>query len=293
MFHLKTIGAATTIGLMAACGGGGDSPQTVFTYQDFNSDVPGTSTVAAVGLSQSDPSGLPDGTAVDIGTLDREPRTLSINGVIVDGVYQQADGSWTANGTTVSPSTMDIFSNTSTYDFFVPVIVTASGGFASNYIVGVVSRTEDFPTTAGEVTYNGVARVEGIVGGDGSTAGTSFGSDGTLVLTADFSNNLVDAVISGLSGANVDFDTVRINDLAISTGANATFASTGASAIVFEDGGDTVTPLGADPTQSASGAFFGGNPSGPDGPVEAGGVFVVNGDNGNTIFGIFAADGRQ
>jgi hypothetical protein len=292
MFHLKKIGAVTAIGLLMACGGGGGGPQTVFTYQDIDSTVPGSSTMVAAGLTRSDPSGLPDGTTVATGTLDREPRTLSINGVVVNGVYQQADGSWTAGGTTVSPSTLGIFANTSTYDFFIPVIVD-NGEFASNYIVGVVSRTEDFPTSGGAVNYTGVARVEGILGGDGSTPGTGFGSDGTLVLTADFSNSLVDAVISGLSGANIDFDTVRINDLAISTGANATFASTGASAIVFEDGGGVVTPLGADPTESASGAFFGGNPSGPDGPVEAGGVFAVNGDNGNTIFGIFAADERQ
>lgn len=50
--------------------------------------------------------------------------------------------------------------------------------------------------------------------------------------------------------------------------------------------------LGATTTESVSGAFFGGAVNEIVAPSEAGGVFTVNGENGNIIYGIFAADGR-
>lgn len=292
MFHFRTYGAVTVIGLLAGCGGGGgDGPATVFNYQNFDSRVPGNSTIAAAGVTRSDASGLPEGTTVEIGTLDRQPQTLSIAGVIVDGIFQQTDGSWSAGGTTVSPSQLDVFANTNTYDFFLPVTVTDSAGLADNYIIGVVSRTQDLPTTSGSVDYTGQARVDGVLAGDGATAGQSFGSDGTLTLTADFAGGLVDVVISELNNAEAPFDTVRINNLAISSGTNATFERTGTGFTSFTDDGSAYDPdFGGSTTESASGAFFGGNSGGP---VEAGGVFSVNGANGSTIFGIFAADERQ
>ena len=288
MFHFKTYSAVIVIGLLAACGGGGGGgPETVFTYQTLESEVPGTSTIAAAGLTQSDPSGLPDGTEVQVGTLDRAPRTLSIAGVIVDGIFQQSDGSWSAGGTTVSPSELSVFANTGTYDFFLPVTVD-DGDFAGTYIVGVVSRTQDLPTTTGTVDYTGQARVEGILGSDGVSPGNAFGSDGDLTLTADFANGLVDVVIDELYENGMPFDTVRVDDLVISSGANATFERTGTGFTSFANGLTPVDPdLGPSTTESASGAFFGGD---PNGPVEAGGVFSVNGANGNTIYGIFAAD---
>ncbi|MEJ8562151.1 hypothetical protein QTO30_13570 [Yoonia sp. GPGPB17] len=287
MFHFKTYSAMMVIGLLAACGGGGGGgPQTVFTYQTFENRVPGTSTIAAAGLTRSAPSGLPDGTEVQVGTLDREPRTLSIAGVIVEGELQ-SNGTWLgSNGTIVSPSELAVFANTN-YDFLLPVTVD-DGDFEGNYIVGVVSRTQDLPTDSGTVNYTGQARVDVILGGDGATPGDAFGSDGELTLTADFANGLVDVVIDELNENGMPFDTVRIDDLVISSGANATFERTGTGFTSFASGLTPVEPaLGPSTTESASGAFFGGD---PNGPVEAGGVFSVNGANGNTIFGIFAAD---
>lgn len=301
MFHFKTYTAVTLIGLLAACGGGGagtsgggGSPSTIFTYQALVSTVPGTSTIVAAGLTQSDPSGLADGTDLVSGTLDRASRALTINGIVVSGVFETTSGSWTDGTATVSPSKLAIFANTNTYDFFVPVTV-AQGDFESQYILGVVSRTQDLPTEPGsqqtEITYSGVARVESILGRDGTAAGTAIGSDGRLSLTADFANGLVDVVIDQLVNADMPFDTVRIDDLVVDTGSDATFARNGTGFITFANGEEAFSPsLGTSTSESASGAFFGGAVNEIVAPVEAGGVFTVNGENGNTIFGIFAAD---
>ena len=291
MFNFKTYTAVTLIGLLAACGGGsggGGAPRTVFNYQTLESVAPGSSTIVAVGLTQSDPSGLPDGTDLVSGTLDRVSRKLSIDGVVVDGVFQTASGSWTDGTTTVSPSNLPIFANTETYDFFVPVTVE-QGGLESQYIFGVVSRTQDLPTSPDTTafTYNGVARVEGILGSDGTAPGTKIGSDGRLSLTADFARGLVDVVIDRLNATGMPFDTVRIDNLVLSIGNNATFERNDTGFITFEGG----TPsLGAPTTESASGAFFGGAVNEIVAPSEAGGVFTVNGQNGNVIYGIFAGD---
>jgi len=293
MFNFKTHTAAILIGLLSACGGSDTSPETVFTYQELASIVPGTSTIVAAGLTQSSQSGLPDITNLVSGTFNRVSRELSIDGIVVDGTLK-ASGDWTDGTTTVSPSSLDIFENTTTYDFFVPVTVTKDS-FASQYIFGVASRTQDLPTDTSiqqtAFTFTGVANVQGILGSDGTAAGTAIDSDGLLSLDADFASGLVDIEIYGLSDEDMPFDRVKIVDLDISSGINATFGRNDDSFITFE-GGDGTPFLGATTTESASGAFFGGAVNEIVAPSEAGGVFTVNGENGNIIYGIFAADGR-
>jgi len=293
MFNFKTHTAAILIGLLSACGGSDTSPETVFTYQELASIVPGTSTIVAAGLTQSSQSGLPDITNLVSGTFNRVSRELSIDGIVVDGTLK-ASGDWTDGTTTVSPSSLDIFENTTTYDFFVPVTVTKDS-FASQYIFGVASRTQDLPTDSSiqqtAFTFTGVANVQGILGSDGTAAGTAIDSDGLLSLDADFASGLVDIEIYGLSDEDMPFDRVKIVDLDISSGINATFGRNDDSFITFE-GGDGTPFLGATTTESASGAFFGGAVNEIVAPSEAGGVFTVNGENGNIIYGIFAADGR-
>lgn len=285
-FQLKTYGAFAAVALLAACGGGGDGPKTVFTYQTFGSEVPGTSTIAAAGLTRPSVDEYPDGTAVEVGTLERGTiSVLNIAGIIASGA-EGPDNVWTDGTTTVAKSDILV----GNFDFLVPVTVTGGGG-AGTYIVGVVSRVEDLPTTTpGTFIYSGTARVEGILD-SGSATPNSFGSDGELTLSAKFEDSLVSLVIAQLNDAGMPFDTVTINDLAISTGANATFASNDGSTFAFANGSTPYTPdFGASFNESASGAFYGGDAIAPS---EAGGAFAVVGANGNTIYGIFAADERQ
>lgn len=291
-FPLKTFGALSACALLAACGGGGGGgPQTVFQYQTFDSTVPGDRKIAAAGLTRPTANEYPDGTVVEVGTLTIETdgtNILDIAGIITSGTKN--GDSWTSGTTTVAASpTLFIDRN---FSFLVPVDVTEDGAAAGTYIVGVVARTEDLPTTGGKVsfTYSGSARVEGIL--DSATATpVNLASNGELALTADFGNDLVDVVISQLTQNSIPFDTVTINGLSISSGPDATFANTASSRFQFEKNGETYLPdFGGDATESASGAFFGGDGTAPS---EAGGAFSVNGTNGNTIFGIFAADVRQ
>lgn len=283
---IKTLGTVTVFTLLAACGGGGggDGPRTIFTDQPLDSRVTGSSTIAAAGIVQSDPDGNPSGTQVLTGSLDRPTQELDIASLIADGA-PNASGGWTSGDTVISASS----ALTGDFDFLIPVTVSENG-LETSYVVGVVSRTQDLPES-GSARFDGTAAITGLIDGGGSGSATAFSSQGDLEITANFgSTTLVDAVITGLSDTGMTFDQIDINGMVASAGANATFASTGATTIVFRDDGTPVTPIGADPTLSASGAFFGGD---GNGPAEAGGAFVATGADDSAIFGVFAADTRN
>lgn len=282
----KLFGAIAVSGLLAACGAGGQGggPQTVFNYQDINSEVAGTSRVAAVGLTRTQTDGATDGTEAVLGTLDRAPRTLTItvdNAGQITGIYNADTEQWTDGTKVVGPYPI----LTGNFDFMLPVEVSANGE-SNPYILGVVSRTEDLPTSNGTTTYSGSAMVGAIMSADGVAPATFAESSGSLNLQASFSTSHVTAAITGLTG--MSFDTIRLQDLQISAGSDATFTFDGGSTIVFLDGDNEMIPYIGNFSTSADGAFFGGD---PNGPVEAGGVFAVVGDDGN-IWGIFAADQR-
>lgn len=285
---LKTTALTAAASLLAACGGGGGTgsttsgPSTIFTYQVFASEVPGTSDIAAAGWTRSNPDAAPDGTEVLVGTLSRADQSLAIAGIIASVAQDPDTGNWVSGGTTVSPSTV-LSSNQ--FTFLIPVTVTENAGSAGTYVIGVVSRTQDFPEVGGgTVSYTGPASVGGQLG-----SAEPFESSGNLTITADFDSDLLDVAIDGLTQNSIPFSSVDITGLVIASGADATFASTGSTVFSFEGtSGTYVPPTGAGTTQSASGAFFGGDNSGP---LEAGGAFSVSGNTGN-IYGIFAADER-
>ncbi len=268
---------------LAACGGGGDGgPQTVFTYQTFNSTVPGDSTVRAVGFDR-DSGGL----VIDLenlrGTLTRDTDALDIAGLIVDA-NGRSGNTWSDGTTTVSPSNAAAF--TGTYDFLIPVTVTR-GGLSDTFLVGVATRHQDLP--GGSATFSGQSAVGGVLTGGGSGA-SGFEAVGDLTLSADFTSGLVDVVMESLSGAGVPFDKVTLSDLAILNGAgDAIFADAAGSGIEMTSGGVVIQPLGTIDDFAATGSFFGGD---GNGPAEAGGTFYAEGPDGQ-IFGIFVADQRN
>jgi hypothetical protein len=285
-FPTKTFGACAAIALLSACGGGGGGgPQTAFTYQTLGSPAPGTSDVAAVGLEQGE-GGVATDTRIEVGTLDRESRQLRINGILIDGAFDQEQNIWTDGTTFVAES--GLFS-TNGFQFLLPVTVSATNGDnASNYIIGVVSRLQDVPTT-GQFTFRGDASVGGVL----ENPYNQVAGEGDLVLTARFAGTRgVDVTLENFDG-NLPFDRVQITGMTIATsGPNATFSG-GTITFIGPDVPVTLSP-GAT-TSSASGAFFGGDTNGPSGvssgPTEVGGVFTVIGsDNINNIFGIFAGN---
>lgn len=278
-FPTKTLGACAAIALLSACGGGGGGgPQTVFTYQTLGSPVPGESTLAAVGLTRSGPdAGLADGTEVIIGKIERQTGRLTIGTEIVDA-EEVSPNVWRTAGYAVDQT--DILGPTN-LQFVLPVTVTEIGGteFASPYIVGVVSRTQDLPTS-GLFSFSGSAFIGSLL--ENPAGGAE--SAGTLRLDARFgSGSGVNATITGLN-ANMPFTRVELQNMTISsTEGNATFSG---GSISFFDDDRLVATVPNGPTLSTSGAFFGGDPRGP---TEVGGVFTVIGENDiNNIFGIFA-----
>lgn len=290
-FPTKTLGACAAIALLSACGGGGGGgPQTVFTYQTLGSRVAGPSDVAAVGLEQG-AGGVATNTTIKVGTLDRQSRQLRINDILIDGVFDEAEKTWTDGTTFVAES--GLFS-TNGFQFLLPVTVsTTNGDGASPFIIGVVSRTQDLPAS-GTFTFGGNAQVSAILEGQPDRAE----GDGTLVLTSNFQTDRVNATISGLGGG-LPFDTVQLTGMTIgTTGTGATFSG---GTITFLNNTNVVTPILNGPQSSTSGAFFGGDTNGPSGvssgPTEVGGAFTVIGsdsiNNINNIFGIFAGESRN
>lgn len=281
--RMKRIGcAALALAALGACGGGGGGPVTVFTYQTLDSNVPGDSELRALGFTRDG-----DGNIISVdsrsGTLDREEDAINIAGLIVDDDGRTGD-TWTDGTTTVAPSSISAFNGV--YDFVLPVEVTDASG-ATTYLIGVASRFEDIPS--GNATYSGQSQVSGILGGGGSGA-SSFDASGNMTLTADFQNSLVDVVMGSLSGSGVPIDTVRLDNLAISnTGGDAAFADSGSSTFSLTNGGSAVSLVGTGASLDAAGSFFGGD---DDGPLEAGGTFVIEGDDG-VVFGVFIAEDRN
>lgn len=274
-------GLGIALGL-SACNGSGDGPNTVFTYQPIDSTVSGDSTVRAVGVAQE------AGNSIVVknmqGTLTRENQALEIAGLIVD-TDGSSRGVWSDGTTTVAASGAPAFSGV--YDYVLPVEVT-SGGLTNTYLIGVATRHQDLPSS-GSATFTGQSIVNGILTG-GGTGSSSFEASGDLSLTADFAAGVVDVVMENLAGTGAPIDEIAIGGLSIvNGGGDAIFAADSQSTIQFESGGTVVTPIG-DPTSfDATGAFFGGDESGP---LEAGGAFQVDGTGGG-IFGIFVADDRK
>ena len=285
----RTLGAITMAALLSACGGGGGGgPRTEFNYQPFDSTVAGQSRIAAVGLIRLDGDFGPEGSEVVTGTLQREDRTLTVTldgAGQITGVFDPDTERWKSSDTVVM-AYADLSGN---FDFFIPVQVAYGGlnGFSDPYVIGVVSRTEDLPST-GTFVFDGSAMVGANLSANTATTNSYSQSSGTLVLRGNFGSSHVNGTISGLAG--MPFTTVQLTDLQMSGGADATFALDSDSTITFSNGSGAVVPNTGDGTTNyASGAFFGGDGSGP---VEAGGVFAVVGEDGN-IWGIFAADDRR
>ena len=282
----RTLGAITMAALLSACGGGGGGgPRTEFNYQPFDSRVAGQSRIAAVGLVQDEGSGIPTSTRSVLGTLDRgQTSTLSINGVIVNGV-EVSEQVWSdGNGNRVDLNNT-LFRELD-LQFSIPVDVSFASGLSGQHMVGVVSRSEDLPN--GSAVYFGAADIDAILRPTIDSEEQFMNSSGSLTLTARFGTDHVDATITGLVG--MPFTSIELRNLEISSGSDALFGWDAGSTIVFLNDGGTVTPLiGSDPNYAASGAFFGGD---GNGPVEAGGVFAVDGEDGN-IWGIFSANNRR
>ena len=151
----RTLGAIAMGVTLSACGSGGDgAPQTVFNYQPFDSTVAGTSRIAAVGLVRLDGDAGPEGTEVVTGTLQREDRTLTVTldgAGQITGIYDADTEIWTSGDTRVSAYP----ALSGNFDFFIPVQVAYGGqnGFSDPYLLGVVSRTEDLPSS-GSASYS-------------------------------------------------------------------------------------------------------------------------------------------
>ncbi|PUB17070.1 hypothetical protein [Yoonia sediminilitoris] len=276
----KTLLTLAGCTLLAACGGGGggdDGPRTVFTNQPLDSRVPGESTIAAAGVVQDPFSGRAANVQVVLGSLDRPTQELDLRELIENG-EQIGENAWRSGSQTVTPVEDGAFAS-SNFAFLVPVNVTTDGDVAGTYIVGVVSRTQDLPSS-GSATFRGPASVSTLLGGTGGASYAKASGDATI--TASFRNETVDLLVEDFSGDTMPFGSIEISDMQISNDSNATFASNGGSS--YDIGSGDI--VGENARLDAEGAFYGGD---SNGPAEAGGAFLIKGDDGE-VFGVFAGN---
>jgi hypothetical protein len=159
------------------------------------------------------------------------------------------------------------------FPFYPDSGVIINGGAMS---FGVITAAGAVPTT-GTAAYTGF--MNGFYGEAGT--GTGFYLDGTAALTANFGSNAVQANFTNISaskffGVSGGATTFR------SFSANATIAGNGFSGTA-SNAGLSIDGIGPEMSGTITGNFYG--PS----AQEVGGVFQLNGDDGSTAIGAFAA----
>lgn len=141
---------------------------------------------------------------------------------------------------------------------------------------GVLTAADFVPTT-GTASYAGF--MNGFYGEGGT--GTGFYLDGTAALTANFGSNSVQASFTNISASEF-FGVSGGSTKFRSFNANATISGNGFSGTA-SNVGLPVDGIGPDMDGTIIGHFYG--PS----AQEIGGVFQLNGDDGSTAVGAFAA----
>ncbi len=184
-------------------------------------------------------------------------------------------GTWTNGTITLQPSD----AQQGNYDYVALYNLVIDDGDGGPMIIGAITATSDIPTS-GSATFSGEAFI------DGSTtdsSGPSLTSTGTATVNVDYSG-AVDLTITNVSG--VPYDTITVTGMSLNPSARNTFSG-GTLAIMNGSSDVTGDLIGTAPTLDAQGSFFGADGSGD--PDEVGGVFAVEGANGEA-YGGFLAD---
>jgi hypothetical protein len=199
--------------------------------------------------------------------------------------YSQPDGSFTVfrlallrpgpGGSGLDYASYGVWERRGRFDFrpFANDFGFISRGGAISF--GVITEASAVPTT-GSASYTGF--MNGIYGEGGT--GTAFLLDGVAALTANFGSNSLQANFTNISASEFCFTCG--GQAFRSFSANATISGNGFSGTA-SNVGLPVDGIGPDMDGTIIGHFYG--PS----AQEVGGVFQLNGDDGSTAVGAFAA----
>lgn len=302
---LRLVFGSICLGLLGACGGGGgggdDSagtgggggsiPQTEYIYQPLDSGGDQDSEIRLIGIvgSGDDPSG----TGSAIGNRSGRRDALRLGTFLNDTDGRDSKGIWNDANTRVagiqSGSVLaSIFDGQ--YDFVIPVQVEGTNLRDNSVaILGVRTRGSDMPTN-GSATFTGQGIVARNTNGSSGSFVNQTSSTGDVRLEANFGSRSVTLTMNDLnalgSSGEIGFDDLRISGMQIARGSD-TFS--GGTLTTRDNGGSYGRGVtGANPDLDSRGGFFGGTSATPE---EAGGTFVLTGDDG-VVFGTFVADQR-
>ncbi|MFA8440316.1 hypothetical protein [Yoonia sp.] len=282
----KATALILTLSALAACGGGvggGGGTNPTPDYVNFSN---GSSAV----------NSELEGRILIVGATDAEIRamtgvlrhsTRALTNLTDGGTNSLSDpgrdesGTWMDGTITFEP----LENQSGNFDFaaFYRLIAPTDSGVV---IIGVATDAIDVPTantTAGGVTYNGTAFVDGST--DPGGAGQSLSATGNSTVLVDFEGNSANLTIDSVSG--VPYTAIMIDGMVFDAGDRSAFSG---GTLTIMDGATNVTTvlLGNGVTSTAAGDFFGIN--GIGNPDEVGGLFEGSGDGTGEIFGGFIAD---
>lgn len=303
LYSFKTfgaLGAASLITTLSACGGGDGAPVTAPppgggdvagvanpnppNYETLASNAAQSSTVGIVGLESNNSTSAIVVTQAT-GTLDHATGHLTVTSAnftfASDANGFQNPGTTTdGNGNSVTVGGASGFSGS--YDYVVPFNANYTVSGTSYDLAGMVGGATDASDLAssGTASYNGEA-VAGVIDGNGATTL----SDGTSLVTVDFTTQTVNVVLNGFStsyngtGTPSGLTEIQITGMTISgnsfSGGNVTYI------------GDP-NPTGAGSSFNAAGQFYGYDAS-ISAPDEVAGVLLQTGADG-TVTASFIAD---
>jgi hypothetical protein len=261
---VKPTTVTLTLGVLAACGGGGGTPAVVDAPTFGDTESAASSRLAAVVLDAA------AGTvAADTGRLNRGENTGNIGGL---------SGTLSADRSRINLTGGGAVEFTGEADAFAARFTAAQGAVNTLGIAGIATTSTDLP--GGEATYTGDTVITAQSGTDVyeltgvANITAAFGGDTPTVTTALTALAGDKQPALGAIEAVADAGALTISGSAI-TGTGFNGGTAELTSIILA--------LSGDETVSVQGAFYG------PGADEVGGVFIIE-DGTTRIFGDFLAD---
>lgn len=278
IFKISIMGASIMSLVASGIGGGGSG------YATFASTADKTSPLAGFNIQSN--------------RLTAEFKTLAVAGelthntgstTITDASFSLVDADGPINGVLSAAYTSLTYNDIFTGDYeyvnsYAQSYIKTAIVYDVTGIVGIVTHKDDMPTSK-TITYTGEA--EALL----QTAFTSIDlKSGTSTINANFGTGKIDVTLNGFNAtkqSNGETTTAPVDTIK-ATGLTLTGNSFTGGTIATSLNGSDVDFVGANATNTIFGNFYGYDNS-LSAPDEAGGVVLMQGDEGK-ILGTFIAD---
>ncbi|MGH1424962.1 MAG: transferrin-binding protein-like solute binding protein [Pseudooceanicola sp.] len=278
--------------IVSACGGGGGGTTKtpiIPPYETLASNAASTSALKGTAVRYSSPGGfVPDNVSVS-GNLTHSTGAISFTDgttSLSDPDGRNANGSYTDGrnrlSTDGSTGISAGYEYVTLFHFFGP-------GSDSHGVYGIPTQTSDVPTL-GSATYQGRANVAAfklnILRGDF----VANMNNGDSAVKADFESGTVDVEMNNFRSTDLygNISTAPLDEMT-TTGMTISGNEFSGGTVTTRLNGQQVDIAGSGATQSASGVFYGYDPS-ISAPDEVGGQALISDGDAIHVRGVFVAD---